>query len=155
MPSISRLQIYQFRSRANIVLSRPTGRRTLTQSPRVWANNKNKVPVATYANHDREQVQRTVLAVNETKSCSKATPAEDVSRTALPFNKTLMHKVTPTIRSFTLEGKVALVTGCVISLIYSVFYVNLRASSCYTYYPFIAQGITSSAFGCRNVYAYS
>ena len=36
---------------------------------------------------------------------------EDVSRKAVAFDRTIVSKMTPTMKRFTLEGKVAVVTG--------------------------------------------
>ena len=37
--------------------------------------------------------------------------SEDPSRKATAFDKGILHKMTPTMKRFTLDGKVALVTG--------------------------------------------
>ena len=39
--------------------------------------------------------------------------AKDDGRNAVPFNRDLLAEMTPTMRSFTLDGKVAVVTGYV------------------------------------------
>ena len=68
--------------------------------------------------------KRTTLRLDQiqvaTYSTASSYASEDESRDAVPFAKEMLPKLTPTIRSFTLDGKVAVVTGYVLfSLIFS------------------------------------
>ena len=73
------------------------------------------VPVATYA-QNKKSTQRTVLSVDRSKSATARVSTEDLQRTATPFDKTIVPTMTPTLRAFLLEGKVAVVTGYVLSI---------------------------------------
>ena len=103
------------------------------------AKEIKEVPVATYA-QNKKSAQRTVLSVDESKSAQSHVSAEDIQRTATPFNKAVVPRLTPTIRAFLLEGKVAVVTGYVLliphacipsKLQYSAF--SFRIGSCLFY----------------------
>ena len=74
-----------------------------------------EVPLATYA-QETESAQRTVLSVDRSKSAAAHVSTEDLQRTATPFDKTIVSRMTPTLRAFLLEGKVAVVTGYVLSM---------------------------------------
>ena len=53
-------------------------------------------------------------SVVEVQTASKGTGSQNdgfVSRNAVPFSKKNVSQLTPTMRNFTLEGKVAVVTG--------------------------------------------
>ena len=74
------------------------------------------MPVATYA-QSKKSAQRTVLSVDRSKSAPSHVSPKDISRTATPFDKTVLPRMTPTLRAFLLEGKVAVVTGYVLATI--------------------------------------
>ena len=74
-----------------------------------------EVPVATYA-QNKKSAQRTVLSVDRSKSATAHVSTQDLQRTATLFDKTIVPKMTPTLRAFLLEGKVAVVTGYVLSV---------------------------------------
>ena len=77
------------------------------------AKEVKEVPVATYA-QNKKSVQRTILSVDESKSVPSHVSAEDIQRMATPFDKAVVSRMTPTLRAFLLEGKVAVVTGYVL-----------------------------------------
>lgn len=74
-----------------------------------------EVQVATYAKGNKPGTERTTIVVNRSKGGSKPTPVEDDERKAVAFDRSIVSKMTPTIKSFTLEGKVAVITGYVLS----------------------------------------
>ena len=78
--------------------------------------NKTEVPITSYtkpkANGTNVAAERTVLMVDESDSAApKSIAGEDVTRKAVAFDRTVVSKMTPTMKRFTLEGKVAVVTG--------------------------------------------
>lgn len=87
------------------------------------AKEVKEVPVATYS-QDKTSAQRTILSVDESKSAPSHVSAEDIQRMATPFNKAVVPRMTPTLRAFLLEGKVAVVTGYV--LLISHAYIPLK-----------------------------
>lgn len=78
-----------------------------------------EVPVTTYAKDNRtvgdDAGQRSTLSINGTETVPKAVSSEDVGRSAIAYDKTVIGKLTPTMKLFKLEGKVAVVTGYVSS----------------------------------------
>ena len=56
---------------------------------------------------------KTTLEYDKHKESPGILEPKDVGRAAEPFDGALTSKMTPTMRSFTLEGKVAVVTGYV------------------------------------------
>ena len=73
---------------------------------------KRDVSLASYTEESQKttkDAQRTTLHVNENQQASPE--PKDVSRKTVPFDRSLLSKLTPTMRSFTLDGKVAVVTG--------------------------------------------
>ena len=79
--------------------------------------NKTEVPIASYtkpkANGTNVAAERTVLTVDESEPVAPRSIAgeEDATRKAVAFDKSVVSKMTPTMKMFTLEGKVAVVTG--------------------------------------------
>ena len=69
---------------------------------------QKEVPVTTYSENDKS---KTTLKVNIDGQSSKHGQADDLNRKAERFDNGLVDRLTPTMRNFTLEGKVALVTG--------------------------------------------
>ena len=69
---------------------------------------EHEVPVSTYADNEAQQ---TVLHVNQAKTIDTTTPMLDVAKQACALEKGIVAKLSPTLKKFTLEGKVALVTG--------------------------------------------
>lgn len=55
--------------------------------------------------------ERTTLSVDQSQSPSTQVSSEDVNRKAVAFDRSVVPKMTPTMKRFTLEGKVAVVTG--------------------------------------------
>ena len=78
--------------------------------------NKTEVPIASYtkskANGTNVAAERTVLMVDESEPAAPDSIAgEDDNRKAVAFDRSVVSKMTPTMKRFTLEGKVAVVTG--------------------------------------------
>ena len=92
---------------------KPTKGHRIAASTRLRAKDVKEVPVATYAK-DKKTAQRTVLSVDESKSVPSPISPKDIQRTATPFDKAVVPRMTPTLRAFLLEGKVAVVTGYVL-----------------------------------------
>ena len=90
----------------------------ITTSTCLRVKDVEEVPVATYA-QSKKSAQRTVLSVDKSKSTPSHVSPKDVSRTATPFDKTVVPRMTPTLRTFLLEGKVAVVTGYVLPMIHA------------------------------------
>ncbi len=82
------------------------------QDPEVVA--EKQVPVVTYVADDEQQ---TVLTINTTKPSISALPIADVAKQAFALEKGVAERLTPTLKKFTLEGKVAVVTGYVSQII--------------------------------------
>ena len=95
---------------------RSTKRHGIAASTRLPAKDVKEVPVATYAK-DKTTAQRTVLSVDGSKPDPSPTFTEDIQRTATPFDKAVVTRLTPTLRAFLLEGKVAVVTGYVFPIV--------------------------------------
>lgn len=85
-------------------------------SSSLLAKNVEEVPVATYA-QNKKSAQRTVLSVDKSKSAPSHVSTKDIQHPATPFDKTVVPRMTPTLRAFLLEGKVAVVTGYVLPMI--------------------------------------
>ena len=66
------------------------------------------VPKSTYID---KEVQKTVLQVDQSKDTDKTVPVVDVAKQAVAMDKTIIEKLPPTLKKFTLEGKVAIITG--------------------------------------------
>lgn len=69
---------------------------------------QKEVPVTTYSENDKS---KTTLKVNTNGQSSRHGQADELDRKAERFDNSLVGRLTPTMRNFTLEGKVALVTG--------------------------------------------
>lgn len=85
---------------------------------------EREVPVVTYAADAEHSTaakdgQQTVLTVDASKSKDAALPITDVAKQAFALQRGVVDHLTPTLRKFTLHGKVAVVTG----------YVQLRCLS--------------------------
>ena len=73
-----------------------------------------QVPVASYAKSPKSgtsAAERTTLTVDESQVSPTPVLGGDVSRKAMAFDSSIVRKMTPTMKRFTLEGKVAVVTG--------------------------------------------
>lgn len=77
-----------------------------------WQAKDKGILVATYI-PDKKTAQRTVLSIDGSQSSQKPILSEDIQRRAVPFDGSILPKMTPTLRAFTLLGKVAVVTGYV------------------------------------------
>lgn len=58
--------------------------------------------------------EQTVLTVDAFKSKDASLPIVDVAKQAFALKKGVVDHLTPTLRKFTLQGKVAVVTGYVL-----------------------------------------
>lgn len=97
----------------------PTANRGITILNRLRPKNVKEHPVATYASDNKitdDAAQRSILSVDECESSPQAVSSGDGGRSAIAFDKSIAGKMTPTMNMFTLEGKVALVTGYVFSI---------------------------------------
>ena len=78
---------------------------------------QKEVPVVTYADDEHNAAakdgQQTVLTVDASKFKDTALPIVDVAKQAFALKKSVFDHLTPTLRKFTLSGKVAVVTGYV------------------------------------------
>ena len=97
-----------------------TARPILYGSTRLFTSShgllKDSVPVATYSEKGQtstKHAQRSTLHVDKAQRQPPPTDAKDVTRNAVPFDRNILSKMTPTMKSFTLDGKVAVVTGWV------------------------------------------
>ena len=84
--------------------------RGIAASTRLRAKDVKEVPVATYAK-DKKTAQRTILPVDGSRSDTSPASTKDIQRTATPFDKAVVPRLTSTLKAFLLEGKVAVVTG--------------------------------------------
>lgn len=106
--------------------------RTITRSPtHRSAGSKTTIPVTSYTEEShrlggKKDGHRTTLHIVDQKPKSPPT-VENVSRKAVPFDRSVLDKLTPTMRSFTLDGKVAVVTGYGLSQI-SLFSLYICSS---------------------------
>lgn len=92
----------------------------ITTSTCLQAKDVEEVPVATYA-QNKKSVQRTVLSVDKSKSAPSHVSTKDIQRTATPFDRTIVPRMTPSLKAFLLEDKVAVVTGYVLTMIHACF----------------------------------
>ncbi len=90
----------------------------IATSTRLRAKDVEEVPVATYA-QNKEFAQRSVLSVDKSKSVPSPISTKDIQRTATPFDKAVVPRMTSTLKAFLLEGKVAVVTGYVLPIIHA------------------------------------
>ncbi|KAI9853986.1 MAG: hypothetical protein M1830_006608, partial [Pleopsidium flavum] len=77
---------------------------------------ETEVPVMTYAADDElhaaaKDGQQTVLTVDASKPSLSASPTMDVVKQAFALEKSVVDHLTPTLKKFTLHGKVAVITG--------------------------------------------
>lgn len=97
----------------------PIASRGITTLNQLRPKNVKEVPVAAYVKDNKsagDAPQRSVLSVDESETSLQALSSEDGRRSAIAFDKSIAAKMTPTMRMFTLEGKVAVVTGYVFSI---------------------------------------
>ena len=76
------------------------------------AKDIEEVPVATYAQNKKSALK----TVDKPKSHTNYVSSKDIQRTATPFDRAAVPKMTPTLKAFLLEGKVAVVTGYVLPM---------------------------------------
>lgn len=98
-------------------LSHPITTSITRQEPEKVA--EREVPVVTYAADDEHNTaakdgQQTVLTVDASKFKDAALPIVDVAKQAFALKKGVVDYLTPTLKKFTLHGKVAVVTGYVL-----------------------------------------
>ena len=111
MIGFSRCSVFRYPVETAIKTARHRG---VSSSCRLRAKDIKRVPVATYGETKgvgTTGAQRTTLAVDGSKSASKPPLSEDIGRQAVAFDDGVVQKMTPTLKSFMLEGKVAVVTG--------------------------------------------
>ncbi len=100
-------------------LSIPIASRRSTTSNQPRPNDAKEVLIATYAKENRtvsNAAQSPFLLVNETKTSPMTVSGGNGERSAIAFDSSIAGKMTPTMRMFTLEGKVAVVTGYVLGI---------------------------------------
>ncbi len=88
-------------------------KRGIAHSSFLRAESKKEVPVASYTTDHPHDSERVVLAVNDAKSSLVSAAANDVGWKAVAFNNDLVKKITPTMRKFVLQDKIAVMTGYV------------------------------------------
>ena len=96
------------------VSSPPKLYRGFSASKFLKSRGNTEVPVASYTKSKKSgtgTAERTTLKVDGSKPATTPVSSEDVDREAVAFNKSIVPKMTPTMKRFTLEGKVAVVTG--------------------------------------------
>lgn len=79
------------------------------------SRTKTEVPVASYTRSQKpgtDAAERTTLKVDKSEPSSSApVSGGDADRKSVAFDRSVVAKLTPTMKRFTLEGKVAVVTG--------------------------------------------
>ena len=88
------------------VSTRFTHLRTVSTAPLLWTDLPDRVPVVTIDGKARKPT----LDVDRSHPIAES-KAVDESRKARPFDRSILSKMSTTMRSFTLDGKVAIVTG--------------------------------------------
>lgn len=73
---------------------------------------ENEVPVVTYVDGSN-QPEHTVIRVDQSKPVDNISTMADVAKKAFALEKEVALKLSPTLKKFMLDGKVALVTGYV------------------------------------------
>lgn len=71
---------------------------------------ESEVPVVTYVDGSN-QPEHTVIKVDQSKPVDNASTMTDVAKKAFALEKEIAFKLSPTLKKFMLDGKVALVTG--------------------------------------------
>jgi hypothetical protein len=97
----------------------PIVSRRSTSSNQPPPNDAKEVLIATYAKENQtvtNAAQSPFLFVNETKTSPMTFSGGDGERSAIAFDSSITGKMTPTMKMFTLEGKVAVVTGYVLGI---------------------------------------
>ena len=125
------------------VLSTPRAQhRGLSASNFPNSKNKTEVPVASYTRSKQSganAAERTTLTVDESQHTPTPVAGDDVGRKAVAFDRSIVSKMTPTMKRFTLEGKVAVVTGSVPLGLYEHLVqvlLYLSALTLLRYFPF-------------------
>ena len=99
---------------ATIRFSYPRMSRGFTDSSPLKAQNVKEVQVATYAKSKKSGTEHTTITLDQSK-WSPETSVDNDDRQAVAFDRSIVSKMTPTMKSFTLKGKVAIITGYVLS----------------------------------------
>ena len=81
------------------------------------AQDRKEVPVKKYAKGQSSVANDALNPVGRSQLASDDVESIDGERKATAFDGSIMSKLTPTIKSFTLDGKVAVITGYVGSLL--------------------------------------
>ena len=74
----------------------------------------NEVPFIKFERNEASgatEVHQSALSINQNQPIEMAIPIVDIARQAFPLEKSLVEKLSPTLKKFTLQGKVALITG--------------------------------------------
>lgn len=71
---------------------------------------EKEIPVVTYVDGS-DQPAHAVIKVDQSKPVDNTATITDVAKKAFALEKDIVHKLPPTLRKFTLDGKVAIVTG--------------------------------------------
>lgn len=87
-----------------------TERRCFSPSTLLKGKETRQVPVTTFANND-SLGKCANIDVEDSLNAPPVSLNEDVGRAAAPFDSNIVPRMTPTMKMFTLEGKVALVIG--------------------------------------------
>ena len=108
----------RIRQRPSLSILSPRHRALSTSRFLASRNHTTEVPVASYTGSEKSgpgAAERTTLKVDGSASSSSSSShpvsSEDVGRKAVVFDRSVVAKMTPTMKRFTLEGKVAVVTG--------------------------------------------
>lgn len=92
----------------------PLGYRAIAISNGPRVKHVKEVLVATYAKNDNagnNVAELATISVDRSQPPQAFVPSGDTSRKAITFDRSVVSRMTPTMKSFTLEGKVAIVTG--------------------------------------------
>lgn len=97
----------------------PIASRRITTSNQPRSHDAKEVLVATHAEGSQtagNAAQSPFLSVDETRTSPTLVSGGDGERSAIAFDSSITGKMTPTMRMFTLDGKVAVVTGYVLGI---------------------------------------
>lgn len=84
----------------------PVQRATFKSSSR---NNEPDVPVVSY--HEGQRTEETLNVPKSSSTGPVSSPVKDAQKVAIPLNPNVYAQLSPTLAKFTLQGKVAVVTG--------------------------------------------
>lgn len=96
---------------------------------------KKEVPVASFTKRNAHDAERTSINVDNPPSSSSPVAEHNVGWKAVAFDRDVVRTMTPTMRKFTLEGKVAVVTGYVPVYSCCQHYLHFNILSCFASLP--------------------